>query len=717
MSIESIFGDEYLENLDLIQAKIKSEYEFDISDIESISEEDKKVISVSPLFDIRLGGGVPEGSTVLLSGPPKCGKDQPLDSVVYTRTGPKAMRDIQIGDHVCSPNGNITSVVGIFPQGKKDVYEITFCDGTKTKCGIDHLWYVQNNAGSDRDKRPYEVMSLKEILDSGLEYADRPKWRVPITEKVYFDRREVKINPYILGCLLGDGGLTNSTPVISNIDSGILDRFEEFVAENGLKLKNKSGCDYSISKDTANSNVLTESLRHYRLMGLSSHEKFIPDDYKYSCINHRVELIKGIMDTDGSNDRGIRAEYSSVSKKLAEDVAEVIRSLGYKCKISQRYTTYTGSDKQFLSYRVAIAGKDVNELFSLSRKRFNNNRSKPDVFKKIISVEKLGEEETQCIKVCNDDGLYLTNDFTVTHNTTLALQIALGAQQLDGRPVFYFDIEGRFKKMNLHTVEGLNTKGVKLIRSKKGRILSGDDHLNIAYDVITTVPGAVVILDSTSQVCSTGELESSITGSIRSSGPKLMAFFTKKISPVLCVQNATVIMIQHIIADTGISMKQKAITGGNKIQYQGDVNLECTYSKEWLEGDNAIGKISTWKVITSALGAPSSKFESKIRFGKGLDKDNELISLGKEVGLITGSTWMSFDYLADEIESDSELGDSVRKFAEESGVDFSKIETKTQQKKLSGVFKVQGEAKAIDFLRSHEYYKQVLLDKIKEAFS
>lgn len=296
--------------------------------------------------------------------------------------------------------------------------------------------------------------------------------------------------------------------------------------------------------------------------------------------------------------------------------------------------------------------------------------------------------------------------------TTLALQIALGGQQLDGRPTYYFDIEGRFKEMNLHTVKGLDPSGVKLIRSKKGKIISGDMHLNIAYDVITTVPGAIVILDSTSQVCSSGELEEDITGSIRASGPKLMSFFTRKISPVLCVQNATVIMIQHIIADTGRSMKTKAVSGGNKIQYQGDINLECAYTQDWKDGDKLIGKISHWNVVTSALGAPTGKFESKIRFGVGLDKTEELITLARDYGLIAEKGGANCEFLMNLVNKDH----IVTKYAVDNGVVLEKLHTKTAQAKLKSVFSPNGLMKIIKFFDDNPHFYQILEKSIKDLF-
>ncbi|MFM7796447.1 MAG: hypothetical protein ACKO7N_06760, partial [Candidatus Nitrosotenuis sp.] len=84
------------------------------------------VIPVSPSLDIVLNGGIPEGSFVVLTGQPKCGKLQRLTDLIYTPNGPKMIGSIKIGDEVCNPYGSISSVIGVYPQGKKDIYEVKF---------------------------------------------------------------------------------------------------------------------------------------------------------------------------------------------------------------------------------------------------------------------------------------------------------------------------------------------------------------------------------------------------------------------------------------------------------------------------------------------------------------------------------------------------------------------------------------------------------------
>lgn len=413
------------------------------------------------------GGGFRRGKVSLFGARPKVGKEQPLDSIVYTTTGPKRMGDINIGDYVCSINGAVSQVDGIFPQGLKDVYQITFCDGTQAECGLEHLWYVAKNRGGGCD---YQVLSLKKILEKGLDYADRPKWKVPISDHIFFEDCDISIDPYILGCLLGDGCLSDGQAVISTSDEEILAAFEEYCTNNSLQIKHKGQYDYRISKHSneqrSNSpNILLEHLKQYGLLGCTSHTKFIPDDYKYNSKAIRLALIQGLMDTDGSNvkDKAL-AEYTSVSKQLVEDVSEILRSLGYKCTIKARYTTYTGSDKQFLSYRIYISGDNVSELFRLARKTFSNQRKKERIFKKIIKVEKLEQQqECQCISVSAPDGLYVTNGMNITHNTTVGKDIGLYVADKD-IPVLYLDTEMDSKDLKnkvLSCLTGIATKDIE----------------------------------------------------------------------------------------------------------------------------------------------------------------------------------------------------------------------------------------------------------------
>ena len=183
-----------------------------------IEDVKREIISVGPKLDVGLGGGIPTGHWVLLSGLNKVGKAQPLDSIVYTPNGPVYMKDLKNGDIVSTPCGGLSRINGVYPQGKKDVYKITFCDGHSVKSTLDHNWYVSYNRSKD-----YNVKTLKEMLDIGISCKTvENHWRIPTTQPVVFNKKDLTIDPYIMGVLLGDGYLSRGATMISSKDKEII---------------------------------------------------------------------------------------------------------------------------------------------------------------------------------------------------------------------------------------------------------------------------------------------------------------------------------------------------------------------------------------------------------------------------------------------------------------------------------------------------------------
>jgi RecA/RadA recombinase len=619
---------------------------------------DKKVLTipVSPALDIALHGGIPEGSFVVLTGQPKCGKLQRLTDLIYTPTGPIMIGSIKVGDSVCNPYGTISKVIGVYPQGKKDIYEVKFNDGSKTYCGLEHNWTVSKN---DRQTN-YITMTLGEILEEGLRYSDRWKWKIQLTQPVYFrQKKKLSIDPYILGCILGDGGITDKTPKITSSDSFIVNKFKSFCRSRGLSLKHISNYDYRISgKNDSNLlvvNTVTKDLKKLKLMGCSSHTKFIPNEYKYASINNRWKLIRGLMDTDGYNDNGLRAEYTTVSEKLSNDVREVLESLGYTCNITHRFTSCNG--RPFLSYRLHIHGNNIDKLFNLPRKKSGNIRKKPELFRTITEITKIGHEESVCIEIDHKDGLYLTNNFIVTHNTTTSLDFAATAQRPEyqgslktPREVYYLNIEGRLKKRDLEGIPGLDLSRFHVIGSQQGKILHAEEYLQIGERIINEIPGSVIIIDSYSALCTEAEITSDMDKMQRADGAKLLAKFCRKVANVIPVNKNIVIGITHLMGNPtgyGAEFKEKS---GQAIAYQTDIKLRAKTFKPWVVGtDNTqIGQEIEWQVVCSALGPPGATTTSFIRYGQGVDKCTELVNLASDLGIINkGGAWYTITCLED----------------------------------------------------------------------
>ena len=254
---------------------------------------------------------------------------------------------------------------------------------------------------------------------------------IPLTAPVEFTigNHPRPIPPYVLGALIGDGCISNSAlnrgfVQMTTMDVEIRDRF---IA---------AGYDMSHSYQKANNRSrgyyirdakLIQQLRELGIAGNKSKDHTIPRSYMYASIKERLELMQGLMDTDGYVDDRGHMSYTSVSKQLAEDVAWVVRSLGGVATVTTNPAGYRRSDGSFQqcndSWDVQIRSKWGAELCGLTRKRerarsdFNGGVS--ELGKRITDIEYIGEQESFCITVSDPMGLYITDNFTVTHNSYL----------------------------------------------------------------------------------------------------------------------------------------------------------------------------------------------------------------------------------------------------------------------------------------------------------
>lgn len=234
--------------------------------------------------------------------------------------------------------------------------------------------------------------------------------------------------------------------------------------------------------------------------------------------------------------------------------------------------------------------------------------------------------------------------------STTALQIAANAQQEYGKQIFIGNVEHRINEKELRGIHGLDVSKVKMIQSEKGKILTAQDFLQEFTTVIKTIPGCVLIIDSSSALCAEKEYSEDITSQARNEGPKLLATFCRKMASVVPVQDVTLIIIQHLIANTSGYGSPYYEDGGNKIQYQADLKLRCSSFQKWNAKTNddstRVGQVVNWQIITSALGAPGGKVQSYIRYGYGIDEVKEYIDLGLDMGIIDkGGAWYTFSEL------------------------------------------------------------------------
>ena len=347
-------------------------------------------------------------------------KAQPLDAIVYTPFGGRRMGDMKIGDVICHPSGTNTNVIAINPQGEKLIYEVTFIDGAKTRCCKDHLWYVWY--ASDKSKQEKKSGLKGKVQTMGILANNlHRKPIIPLCAPINFTlpkNRYTKkgiIPPYILGALIGDGSLTKQVSFTS-IDPEIVEKVRVLLPE-GFTITNYE-MQYNIVFNKRNEkgygiNPMRDEIVKLGLNCKSEH-KFIPKEYFTAPVDIRFDLVRGLMDTDGSIDKRGHCSFGSSSLQLIKDVQYLVRSLGYKATLTEAPT------KCLTAYKIYIQGANCEELFYLPRKKdrakaFNGGFSESG--RRIISIKEVGIMQAQCITVDSPDGLYITDDFIVTHNS------------------------------------------------------------------------------------------------------------------------------------------------------------------------------------------------------------------------------------------------------------------------------------------------------------
>ena len=451
-------------------------------------------------------------NALMFCGESGSGKAQPLTSKIFTPSGYKLMGDIKVGDLILDGKGNSTKVLKVFPQGKRDIYRIFINDGTYIEVADNHLnrvYYYKDGIKVDKDLTTLELIDL--INNSNIPI------HIPTTDIKCWKSSHLSVDPYLLGCLIGDGSLHNNFS-FSNKDKDILEKVDSKLRVWGMGLKEipLSDCDYNISllefknyyiinykgidydgidsfiskliedgypkfdEDTilrwfsnpeksstlkkykeikklvslkinpfkvkSNHKTIPKLLQTIKDLNLRvvANQKRIPQQYLFSSYEDRLELLRGLMDTDGTFEKNGGSYFSTCSPYLAEEVAFLARSLGMRAKIKKSNIKYRYiyKDKDEIRagqdcYSIFIRG-DLNPFYCSRKSQkfidYTNNRSrKPYPLRTISNIEFNRVDECQCIYVESEDHTYITDNLTVTHNTTCARIFAkeLGAQTIE----------------------------------------------------------------------------------------------------------------------------------------------------------------------------------------------------------------------------------------------------------------------------------------------
>ena len=340
------------------------------------------------------------------------GKAQPLDARILTPDGWRRMGDIKAGDLVIGSDGRPTRVTGVYPQGEREVFRVTFSDGATTECCDEHLWAV-NSPVRKRRGNDFRILPLSEIRADLTDAAGNRKHYIPVVAPVEYTPKDLPLDPYLLGLILGDGSVKAHYTKISTMDDEILSSIRA-VLPVGHRLVHTHKCDYSIvSRSAGVSNLVRRALVSLRIAGKGSDDKFVPDIYLKGSIEQREAILQGLLDTDGFCAKDGTIQFSSNSLDLARGVAELVMSLGGVARFTQKVSA-SGKDHHL----VTICLPDSVVPFRLTRKSARHTpRSKYKPCRGFAAVNSVGIKTVQCIAVDAPDHLYVTDDYIVTHNT------------------------------------------------------------------------------------------------------------------------------------------------------------------------------------------------------------------------------------------------------------------------------------------------------------
>ena len=358
----------------------------------------------------------------------------PLSTSIYTPTGWKSIADCNVGDEIYTPDGDIQTLSYISEPEVQSLFALTFRDERSIKVSRYQLFsrlfrkrFVDYENFKESTELKKEIISAETIYER-MQHLTR--YNKMYIEPCCIKNTDIKSNfvlhPYILGALIGDAYLGSC--IVLSTEDAIVERIKSFLP-SGIEIRLKerttdiSG-EYRFSGTERNGskivNPVIDELVRYNLRFHRSWQKFIPEDYLYAPYNDRLELIRGLMDTDGTaNEENNSIKYSTISEQLALDVQYLFRSMGCiaRLRVHRVYKNNktTGGPAEHISREMTITAPYPRDFFTLERKRnkvTETTRYTEGFRLLLISIVPLPEKEPCVwIKTSSKENEFVANDF------------------------------------------------------------------------------------------------------------------------------------------------------------------------------------------------------------------------------------------------------------------------------------------------------------------
>lgn len=337
------------------------------------------------------GNGARPGQLFMALGKSGTGKAQPEDSHVLTPNGFSKIKDISVGDLVIDPaDGGETKVIGVFPQGERDIYEVIFYDGARVESDLEHLWKVKDSNNA------WHVKTLREIRETTN--LSKTRCSVPFSKPVHFSKKDLVIDPYLFGLAIGSIQISKDRVYLD--PSGP-------VKKDRLPKGSFRGSRYFFDTSDQSFALFFNDLISIGVLKDEGINRFLPESYLHGSLEQRMALLDGLLDSSGSKS-GSRSVFKNKSGQLVSGAKQLVQSLGMK-------TFKVSRDRRFSFVR----SLDHNQT------------------RRIREINYIGKKRAVCIALNSPDQLYITDDFVVTHNTMLATQIIANMAEAGVRSVFF----------------------------------------------------------------------------------------------------------------------------------------------------------------------------------------------------------------------------------------------------------------------------------------
>lgn len=395
----------------------------------------------------------------------RIGKALKHGTMVATPKGWIDIAEIKKGDKVIAGDGAITKVINVWPQGEVELHSLLFDGVYKIETCAEHLWKFQapnarfptrRSHGRTEQNPFFGQWKLATTAELG-KFSGKPRQRVviPMTKPFRLKKKKLDIDPYTMGLLLGDGSLDKNFVRFTTVDQEFID----YISKKNKVVKYQ-GYNYGI-------NGLSPLIKKLGLANKNSSTKFIPDRYLFSNKKDRLDLLQGLMDTDGSIDLKSKSmEYSTCSDDLADGFVWLANSLGMKAKKTRRQTKCQNGNG-LASWRIILRSGKICP-FKLKRKvsRWGSLKETSDWI--VHSVKKSERGMATCIEVDHPSHTFVIENGIVTHNSE-AGAFAVTCHLTGNYPAWW--IGKRFKRPVSVIVAG---ESGKLVRDSVQKKLMGE---------------------------------------------------------------------------------------------------------------------------------------------------------------------------------------------------------------------------------------------------